>query len=74
MRVCVCACLFFLFIPPFLLLHTDYLSLLRLLFNFDIAFTHFVEKMRIQNTEKFRKREFRNKTRNQNKKSSNKDK
>ena len=40
----VCACLFILFLSPILLLLTDYLSLLRLLFNFDIAFTHFVEK------------------------------
>ena len=51
--MCVRICLFyscFHFTLTFLL--TFYLNFLRLLlFYFDIAFTHFVEKMRIQNTE-----------------------
>ena len=41
---------------PFLLLLTYYLSLLlHYLFYFDIAFTHFIEKMKIQNTENSKK-------------------
>ena len=41
---------------PFLLLLTYYLSLLLYyLFYFDIAFTHFIENMRIQNTENSKK-------------------
>ena len=55
MRVCVCVFVYFIHVSILLLLTfllTFYLNFLRLLlFYFDIAFTHFVEKMRIQNTE-----------------------
>ena len=68
--MCKCAYLFILFISPYLLFLTDYLSLLSLLFYFDIAFTHFVEKNEDSKYRKFRKREFRNKAQNQNKKRS----
>ena len=40
---------------PFLLLLTYYLSLLLYLFYFGIAFTHFIENMRIQNTKNSKK-------------------
>ena len=64
--MCKCAYLFILFISPYLLFLTDYLSLLSLLFYFDIAFTHFVEKMEIQNTENL-KHEIRTKKRSKQK-------
>ena len=49
--VCVCVCVFILSISPILLLLTYYLSLLRLLFYFDVAFTYFIENTKIQTTE-----------------------
>ena len=50
--VYICLCLFTLFMSPFLLLLTYYLSLLGLLFIlFLYCFTPFFENMRIQNTE-----------------------
>ena len=51
MCVCVCVCVFILSISPILLLLTYYLSLLRLLFYFDVAFTNFIENTKIQTTE-----------------------
>ena len=49
--VCVCVCVFILSISPILLLLTYYLSLLRLLFYFDVAFKYFIENTKIQTTE-----------------------
>ena len=74
MRLCVCACLFILFISPFLLSLslslTDYLSLLRFFILFLYWFCSFCWKSEDSKYWKFRKRELEKKTRNQHKKRS----